>query len=353
MTKRRTPAQRQQIIDLARQGYSFASIARQLQCNLQTVRRWAALKDECNPDLGDKPRGRLSSTVSAQQAFRIRRLAKNGYSTRSISMKVKHDGRRVASKSTVHRVLAAGGLLWLPVMRKRVLSESNKKKRVEFCNDALQKRSSEFSSWIFIDAKDLYLYRYPKGRLEYAWHDVGSKAPSRLSPSASSPYVFRFYAAVGLGYKSPLYFVPPSPPKGSKKKRGTETFKSQHFVHMLTQLTSHIASGGQFSRGYKLLMDNAKQHTSSFSREAIKQLGIHVVEGYPAQSWDLNVIENCWGMLNNNLTKCKAESADGWRKRINLAWEGVQQGSIDALVMGMRARIQSVLVSQGEWVPHH
>jgi hypothetical protein len=166
--------------------------------------------------------------------------------------------------------------------------------------------------------------------------------------------VFRFYAGVGQDFKSTLVFVPPSPKSGSKDKKSGFTFKSAHFIEMLKDLEGEVKDSGKFTRsGYKLVMDHARQHTSKMSKKAMEEMHTPVVEGYPAQSWDLNIIENCWGMLHNNMEGTKAKTPDGWRKVILAAWGKVNQSSINSLVEGMEARVLAVLQNEGPWTPHH
>lgn len=49
------------------------------------------------------------------------------------------------------------------------------------------------------------------------------------------------------------------------------------------------------------MLDGAKQHTSDATSAAIEVMGLHILEGFPPQSWDLNIIENVWGVLDTKL----------------------------------------------------
>jgi hypothetical protein len=70
---------------------------------------------------------------------------------------------------------------------------------------------------------------------------------------------------------------------------------------MLSQLKDELHNwfpGG----GYSLLMDHARQHTSKLSAVAMQNMGLPVMADFPAKSWDLNVIENVWGMMGGMLS---------------------------------------------------
>ena len=67
-------------------------------------------------------------------------------------------------------------------------------------------------------------------------------------------------------------------------------------------------------------MDHAKQHTSHTSKVHIHDLSIKVVEFYPHQAWDINIIDNVWGMHSNNMVGAKEKISKGWYAKIEKAW---------------------------------
>lgn len=363
--KRLTGKQRQLIVDLSRQGFSDASIGRQIPCALETVRRWKPaeqLQGSEEVDLREKPWLGPQSPYKQPLKTKLKRMAKSGLSSRLIvSTLANKDGISI-SHTSVCRILHGGRkpLAWLKVGNERFLGGVNKKARVDFCHKWKDSRSSAFDTWVFLDAKDLYCYQYEKGILDYAWQDVyktkGSKAPYHLGAKSGTPWVFRFYGAVGKDFKSKLHFVPPSPdPDTPRQKKSTGTFRSEHFVEMMTQMHEEISAStaGRRGGGYKLIMDHAKQHFSKTSKPALEKLGVKVVDGYPAQSWDLNIIENVWGILQGKMCRKNAKSGPNWRKLIEAAWASIDIKSINALHDGFQERLELVHSEGGEWCSHH
>ena len=360
LPKRLTEEQRQAIIDLSKQGISKASIARRIPCTLDSVRKWASraqLQGGGKPDLKDKPRAGPASPYTQPLKTRIKRMAKDGHSARAIASKLNQGEGIKISCTSVCNILHGGRkpLRWLRVTHKRVLGEENKIARVDFCGKWMDCRSSTFDSWVFLDAKDLYCYKSDKGRLDFAWQEVDSEPPPNLGPKAGAPWVYRFYGAVGKNFKSKLYFVPPSPESNSKQKRSYVNFNSMHFIGMMTELHEEIKAStlGRRRGGYKLIMDHATQHFSNFSKDALEQLGVKVVEGYPPQSWDLNIIENVWGVLHNKMHKKNSKDGAGWRGHIEKAWESIGIKTVNALHDGFQDRLQLVHSKGGRWCPHH
>lgn len=252
------------------------------------------------------------------------------------------------SRHTVARALKSGKhpLHWGVVQRTKVLRPENQKLRLRFCLDNLH---PQFWSWVFLDAKDLYLYPGKHSMVRHCWQDIDDPP---VQPASGNPIVFRFYGAVSLSHKSALYFVPPSPAEGTRAHKSTETFKSIHFIRVMRALKKELAvwyPNGQ----YAIIRDHAKQHTSIESTIGLARLGMKIKKDFPPQSFDMNVIENVWGMLSNILVRAHARSSQEWRQAIKEAWAQVQQSSIDALVKGVPARLERIKAAQGRWVPHH
>jgi hypothetical protein len=164
--------------------------------------------------------------------------------------------------------------------------------------------------------------------------------------------VCRFYAAVGADFKSQLYFVPPSPPEDSALHKAKETYKSEHYIGVMQQLK--VALDHRYPDGsYRIIRDRAKQHTSKASTGAMASMGMPIMLDYPAQSWDMNIIENVWGVLDGKLHKAAARSTGAWYRRIRAAWAKISQATINSLVEGMHDRLSSVIEAEGQWVSHH
>lgn len=82
-------------------------------------------------------------------------------------------------------------------------------------------------------------------------------------------------------------------------------------------------------------------------------MGLPMLYDFPAQSWDLNIIENVWGVMVQKLQGVRAKTSSTWRAAIINAWEQVEQSTINKLVDGLHARMQKVLGAEGKWVSHH
>jgi hypothetical protein len=147
-------------------------------------------------------------------------------------------------------------------------------------------------------------------------------------------------------------FVPPSPEEGSSEHKSKERFNSKHYISMMGQLGPEVKDW--FDNGnFVIIQDNAKQHCSQASKRAVAGMGLPMLSDFPPQAWDLNSIEDVWGVLAGKLRGVKAKTSSTWRAEIIRAWEQVEQSTINKLVDGVPARMQEIIDAEGHWVPHH
>jgi hypothetical protein len=110
----------------------------------------------------------------------------------------------------------------------------------------------------------------------------------------------------------------------------------------------------QYPNGdYVVIQDHALQHAARVSRKAVEEMRLPMLMDYPAQSWDINLIKNVWGVFRDLLTHSKAKTTDGWYSVYRSAWMNLKLSTINKLVEGMHDRLQSIIDAEGIWVSHH
>lgn len=339
-----TEKERAEIGALAKLDPNISALARKYQCTCKTIRRWLEEGKKRHPNYKNRRgQGRPRIQTANQQAKSRQKLA-SGESIQELHARLRPTSGRIPSTRTLVRTAKRGRdpLYYAPVARGSVLSDANIEARLRFCNT---NPGLDPKRCVFLDAKYLYLYCDNKRNTRFCWQRVGDR-PARL-PSGT-PTVFLFYGAVAHGQKSKMIFVPPTPPLHSNKRRDTENFNSTHFVHMMGELKEELKQW--FPDGqYHILRDHAKQHTSKFSTEQMQLMELPIKSDYPAKSWDLNVIEKVWGILDGKLQGKKGGSNDAWRAHIEKAWKKVTQPSIDKLVVSLPARMAKLVENEGLW----
>ena len=345
---RLTHEQRKGIGDLAKKSPNVSALARFYHVDRGNIRRWLEEGLKTTQNWVDAPRSGRPSKLSKVQTHALRRHAKHRNTAEQIANRMWRRHEFQISPRTIRRVLGRGRkpLFWLPINYMSKLNPQTIPLRQQFAEAHVD---DDFSSTVFLDAKDFFLYYEADGRATFCWQLLDDPTP----PGApSNPYVFRLYGAVGKDFKSPLFFVPPSPPEGSALHKSKETYKSEHYIRMMQQLKVVLDKRYPLG-GYRIIRDRAKQHTSKASTSAMASMGMPIMLDYPAQSWDMNIIENVWGVLDGNLHGATARSTGGWYSHIRAAWAKIHQGTINTLVDGMHNRLSAVMEAEGQWIFHH
>lgn len=311
-----------------------------------TIQRWIQEGKKARPNWADQPGRGRKPVLSSVQKQGMKRSAEKRRSVKQITRRFNQNHTQTVSRSTVNRAVKGGRdpLTWQPATHGRKLSAANKKKRVIW---ARGNQRAHTGTWIYVDSKYLYIYEDGAGYSHRYWQKENK--PPKV-PWKSNPTVLHFYAAVGRGFKSQLHFVPPTPRFGSKQRKAKVNFASKHFIRAMKRFHKEVGSSGKVARCFKYILDHARQHTSRISKAAMAKAGVQLVKRFPAQSWDINIIENVWGVLDTKLVGCRARTPAGWRRGVIHAWDSISLDTINKLVGSVPDRLKHVAEKDGEWL---
>lgn len=340
-----TTAVRARIIQMFNDGAEKASIMRQLKVGRKAVDRWCIEALEKEPNMADAPRSGRPPKLTAAHVKSIRRMAGPRVTATEIARRLSANGRVDVHRTTVGRVLKSGKnpLAWKPVAFVRRLSAANKAARLLFCQST---KVSPKAPWVFLDGKVLCLYSDKHGGLSFAWQRVDQPLTKGFGKLVAH---YHFYAAIATGFKSSLYFVPPSC-EGPRRPKSDTTFKGEHYVAVMRGLAKELAGWKPARVAYHIIRDRARQHTSAPTVEALAPLNLPIMESFPAQSWDINCIEHVWAQLARRVSQRRARTASGFMQVIREEWGAIQQSTIDKLVAGVPARIKKIRELGGSWI---
>lgn len=341
-----TPERREQIFLDHEKGDAKALIARRYKCTLEAVDRWIKEGHKPHPNWGDQPRsGRPPVLTSAQRAS-IKRAGKRDKTSVEITRDVNKHRVQPVDRKTIERALKGGRkpLKYGAIDRGDVLRKPNKEKRLAFCIKHLK---ANCRRWVFVDAKTFTLYKTKHGYRQLGCAPAKQNAGGRGS---GTPWKFAFYAAVTYGKKSKLYFVPPSPEPGTKARQSKQSLTSQDWEAVVPKLMAEVNSWFPTGYGVRIIRDRATPHTSQQAQASMTTHNVPLMEDFPPQSWDINIIENVWGVLNNKLLGKRGNSNDIWRRKIIKAWDEVEQHTINTLVDKVPSRMEEIIKKEGAWI---
>jgi transposase len=298
---------------------------------------WVKAFREGRKGLGDAPRSGRPRKIPAGLANKLRKKTSRSNARKALEQMPELDVSLRTAQRNAHR--GRQDLQYKKAQHVKHLRAANAKQRLDWC---LANEQPSPHPIVFVDAK--YCYMRPGAGLECSMRWVKADEIADL-PAEGGGTLLHFYAAVAHGHKSSIVFVPPTPGLAPKGVGLTAAHFQTAFKLLYSQMKQWY--GGAL---FTVIMDRAKPHTAISTQKWLASSGVTEVDSsFPAQSWDLNMIENCWGMLSGKLVGRRARSLRGYKRVIHQGWEAVQQVHIDTTIALFQERKQACIANRGEW----
>ena len=93
--------------------------------------------------------------------------------------------------------------------------------------------------------------------------------------------------------------------------------------------------------------DNAPAHSSKLIKKYFEENQIKLLP-WPAQSPDLNPIENLWGIISSKLSERTINSTQNLKQEIMNIWGNIDKTTLKNLVYSMPNRLREVISNKGK-----
>jgi transposase len=238
------------------------------------------------------------------------------------------------STITIRRTLKKIGLRSCFARPKPHISEVNEKKRLAW---ALERKDWSIAKWRKIVWSDESTFsQFSQGRSLRVWRTPEEEfdpscltATVKHSPSRMFWGCFSWY---GLGPIVPL--------RESITGERYARVLQKHAIPSLYKLVPHRR--GIFQE------DNAPPHRSKIAADVRNAAGISMLP-WPAQSPDLNPIENLWNEVDRHVRSLPNQptSLEDLERKVKTAWRSIPLEYVRTLVDSMPRRIQACIAAQG------
>ena len=215
----------------------------------------------------------------------------------------------------------------------QLLTDIQKRQRVQFAKEMLDALEQGHMVIIFSD------------ECRFCLESDGTCVYVRRGQWNSTAYVQKenfpkgtmYWAAVGPGFKSKLI-------KCGASEDADDYIRILQEAQLVEKLDEKF---GQC--GYSFMQDGATCHTSEKAMEWLRPK-MKIVEGWPANSPDLNPIEMLWAVMKGQLKTRNPVDVAQLESFVEEIWDGIDQQVIDHLVSDFKRRLRLVVDMKGETI---
>jgi len=221
-------------------------------------------------------------------------------------------------------------------VKKPFLSDTHKERRLQFAKEHESWTVDEWRNILWTDELSFEIGK--NSRQVKVWRDSQSKfAAKNLVLTFKSGCVLTMVWGSFFGNKKGSLVV--FPPCQHKAVEFIEKIYKKHLIPFLTRvnLNHHLT----------LMEDNSPIQNACASKAFLAEKSIRKIE-WPAQSPDLNPLENVWFILKSNIQQLyQPRTVPEMHEALQQAWADFPTSTLDHLVESMPKRVSAVIKAEG------
>lgn len=327
--------EKQSILSLRKASLTLQEISDIIGRPLSTVHTFLK-RHGTTKDVENKPRSGRPKKCSAQDERQIFRMVKmNRRQSLTELTNVRNEiGPGTVSESTVKRILNRDGYRRRLVKKKMRVREVNKTKRVKWCKEA--KKRTVDDHWKKVIFTDECKVMIDGERRVYVWRKAGEEwDPPCIAPHAGRRLDLMIWGCITYNGVGTLCVV-------------DGNINAHKYIEIIDNHLCSVVAAHFPSNDYLFQDENAPVHRARSVKEFMEQENIPTME-WPAQSPDLNIIENCSRKLKQELCKRvqNLRTANDLETAIRQVWENIHPNFIQDLYKSIPRRIQAVIKAKG------
>ncbi len=222
------------------------------------------------------------------------------------------------------------------VFRKRATkSLLNQRQRQKHLTWAVEKKNWTVAQWskvLFSDESKFYISFGNQG--PRVWRKSGeAQNPCCLKSSVKFPQSVMIWAAMSSAGVGPLCFL---------KSTVNAAIYQEILEHFMLPSADKLYGDADFI----FQQDLAPAHTAKGTKSWFNDHGVTVLD-WPANSPDLNPIENLWGIVKRKMRDTRPNNADKLKATVKETWAFIPPQQCHKLITSMPRRIEAVIKAKG------
>ena len=213
---------------------------------------------------------------------------------------------------------------------KPLLNQRQRQKRLTWAQEKKDWTVAQWSKVLFSDESKCCISFGNQG--PRVWRKSGeAHNPSCLKSSVKFPQSVMIWGAMSSPGLGPLCFI---------KLKVNAAVYQEILEHFMLPSTEKVYGDADFQQ------DLAPAHTAKITNTWFNDNGIPVLD-WPANSPDLNPIENLWGMFKKKMRDTRPNDADELKAAIKAPWASIIPQQCHRLIASMPRRIDAVIFAKG------
>ena len=309
---------------LIKEGKTYKEVQKVIGCSAKMISN--ALKWEQKTE----KRGRKRKTTP-QMDRRIAKLAK----TQPMigSKRIKEDLQLTVSTGTIRRRLCEVNLPARSPRKVPLLKKRHVQKRLEFAKEHIDWPEKKWHNILWTDESKIVLFG-SKGHRQYVRRPANTEFKPQYSVKTikhggASIMIWGCFSYYGVG---PIYRIP-------------GIMDQFEYIRILEEVMLPYAEEEMPLR-WTFQQDNDPKHTSKRAKAWFQMNRIQLME-WPAQSPDLNPIENLWADLKSAVHEAKPRNKEELWNTVQLTWAAIPVERCQKLVNSMHHRCEAVIRNRG------
>jgi len=328
------------IIQRLESGDSYRVIAKAVGVSRATVQRVA---NTTFPDRSIEKQGRPPKLTERDKLYCVRQMTTGGKETAvDVAKSLRDDLGVSVHVDTVRNALHDKGFGAIVKPKKPNLSPKNVKERLEWAITYKDFTKDDWQRVIWSD--ETKINRFGSDGRKYAWKRDDEPIQPRhvqktVKHGGGSIKLWSCITYEGVGYMAKI-----------------DTTLDQHLYKNILKddLMKTIEEYRINIRDVIFQHDNDPKHTAGSVKEWLSKQKFEVMK-WPAQSPDLNPIENMWALLKNRLYRNYETPPKGMIEhwdRIHITWYAITKEECQKVINTMPDRCKQVIAKKGYWIDY-